>query len=55
VTGSYALDADAWQSLGSTGSSLTAPSICLGVSNADKAGLNADLLGRFDYIEVAGQ
>jgi purine nucleosidase/pyrimidine-specific ribonucleoside hydrolase len=53
VTGSYALDADAWQSLGSAGSSLTAPSICLGVSNADKAGLSADLLGRFDYVEVA--
>lgn len=54
VTASYALDAGAWQSLGSAGSSLAAPSICLGVSNADKAGLSADLLGRFDYVEVVG-
>jgi len=54
VTGYYAFEPDAWQSLGSAGNSLAAPSICLGVSNADKAGLSADLLGRFDYIEVAG-
>jgi hypothetical protein len=43
---------DPW--LRADAASPTAPSICLGVSNADKAGLNADLLGRFDYIEVAG-
>jgi hypothetical protein len=28
--------------------------LCLGVSNADTAGLSAYLLRRFDYIEVAG-
>jgi hypothetical protein len=30
------------------------PWLCLGVSNADKAGLSADLLGRFDYVVAVG-
>jgi hypothetical protein len=52
ITGYYAYDPAKWQRLGSVGNFLEQYKICLGVSNADHAGLNADLLGRFDYVEI---
>jgi hypothetical protein len=52
VTGFYAADPKDWQRLGYVGNFLEHFSICLGVSNSDHAGLNADLIGRYDYIEI---
>jgi hypothetical protein len=52
VTGFYTTDPAKWQRLGYVGNFLENFNICLGVSNSDHAGLNADLIGRYDYIEI---
>ncbi len=52
VNGYYALEADNWQPLGEAGNP-GATKVCLGVSNSDGAGVPADLLGRFDFVEIA--
>ncbi len=53
ATGYYAINTDDWQRLGEEGSFLENPSICLGVSNVDKGKFNADLIGKFDYIDIS--
>ncbi len=53
VTGYYALEPDVWEYFGKVGNYLSDTQICLGVSNVDTEGVNADLLGRFDYIDVS--
>jgi hypothetical protein len=52
VTGYYGTDPADLQRIGSVGNFFEHFDICLGASNADHAGLNEDLLGRFDYFEI---
>ncbi len=52
VTAYYALEQGDWQRFGKIGNYIEEPEVCLGVSNVDKAGIDADLVGRFDYIEI---
>jgi len=51
VTAYYALEEGDWQRFGTIGNYVKEPQVCLGVSNADRDGIAADLVGRFDYIE----
>ena len=54
ITGYYALESGKWQRFGKVGNYLEHPNICLGVSNVDSTGIkNADLSGKFDYIEIS--
>ena len=53
ITGYYAFDVDEWKSFGIVENNLENIKICLGVSNVDTAGLNADLVGEFDFIEIS--
>jgi hypothetical protein len=54
TTGYYAFATGEWQRFGKIGNYLANPTICLGVSNVDSAGTRqADLVGRFDYVEVS--
>lgn len=53
ITGYYAFDDGAWQTLGKIENTLAIAKICLGVSNVDSAGIDANLLGQFDYLEVS--
>jgi len=53
VTSYYALALDFWRRLGSIGNYLEEPQVCLGVSNVDLDGIDNDLVGRFDYIEIS--
>jgi hypothetical protein len=53
ATSYYAIKTDDWQRLGGEGSFFENPRICLGVSNVDKGKFNADLIGRFDYIDIS--
>jgi hypothetical protein len=55
ITGYYANEADEWNVLGEFDNPLEDPKICLGVTNADAEGIDADLVGEFDYIEVTQQ
>lgn len=52
VSGYYAFDENEWQLFGKVGNYIKEANICLGVSNVDSVGLNSDLIGRFDYIEI---
>ncbi len=54
VTGyfDFAPEPEKWQRLGEVQKDLGATDLCLGVSNSDSAGIPADLLGRFDYVEI---
>lgn len=53
ISGYYAFEPDEWQLMGKVGYFVQEAKVCLGVSNADMAGLNADLVGRFDYIDIS--
>ena len=53
ITGYYAFDEEKWQRLGDIKRSFDITKICLGVSNVDSAGIDADLVGEFDYLEVS--
>jgi beta-xylosidase len=53
ITGYYAFEPEKWQLFGKIGNFVKNANICLGVSNVDSAGINADLVGRFDYIEIS--
>jgi hypothetical protein len=52
ITGFYASNPAEFERLGHVGNFLEGSNICLGVSNADPAGINSDLVGRYDYIEI---
>jgi hypothetical protein len=53
VTGYYSFEPGGeWHRFGRVGKYLEHAKVCLGVSNVDSAGINADLIGRFDYIEI---
>ena len=52
ITGYYGFDLDNMKQLGYVGNFLEHFKICLGVSNSDHSGVNSDLLGRFDYVEI---
>ena len=53
ITGYYAFEPGELQPFGKVGNYLESPKICLGVSNVDSAGIDADLVGKFDYIEIS--
>jgi hypothetical protein len=53
ITGYYAVEPNQWIKLGSVGDFTKNARICLGVSNADWQGINADLVGRFDYFDIS--
>lgn len=53
ITGYYAFDEGEWQTLGNIENTLDIAKICLGVSNVDSAGIDADLVGEFDFIQVS--
>jgi len=53
IEGFYALQPDQWKSMGKVGNYLKNFEIGLGVSNVDSNNINSDLIGRFDYIEIA--
>jgi hypothetical protein len=55
ITGYYAIEADAWNIMSEFDNPLEDSKICLGVTNADAKGIDADLVGEFDYIEVIQQ
>ncbi len=52
ITAYYALDPGEWHRLGAIGNYIEEPEVCLGVSNVDLVGIDADLVGMFDYIEI---
>jgi hypothetical protein len=52
ISGYYALKPDAWTRLGRFGNYFTFKRVGLGVSNVDTQGINADLVGLFDYFEI---
>lgn len=52
VTAYYALEEGDWQRFGMIGNYIEEPQLCLGVSNVDRVGIAADMIGRFDYIEI---
>ncbi len=52
-TGYYAIEADEWNVLGEFNNPLIDLKICLGVTNADSQGIDSDLIGEFDYIEIS--
>jgi beta-xylosidase len=51
VKGDYAFEEGAWQHLGSVGNFFAKTEACIGVSNVDSGGIDADLIGKFDYFE----
>lgn len=53
ITATYALEPEAWATVGRVTSGLDISQICLGVTNADSSGIKADLSGEFDYLEVS--
>jgi hypothetical protein len=53
ITGYYASELGVWHLTGEVEKSLEDFGICLGVSNVDSAGINADLVGEFDYLEIS--
>ncbi len=53
IIGYYALDQGVWHRLGTIGDYIEDAEICLGVSNVDLVGIDADLVGLFDYIEIS--
>ena len=53
ITGYYAFEPGELQPFGKVGNYLESPKICLGVSNVDSSGIVADLVGKFDYMEVS--
>lgn len=53
ITGYYAIEADEWNVLGEFDNPLENPKVCLGVTNSDPEGVDADLIGEFDYIEIS--
>jgi len=53
IKGYYAFEPDEWELFGNIGNYLENANICLGVSNVDQAGINSDLVGRFDYIDIS--
>lgn len=53
IIGYYAFEPEDWQRFGKIGYYLDNANICLGVSNVDQTGINADLVGRFDYLEIS--
>ena len=54
VTGNYALEPEAWQSLAQMENYVEDARVCLGVSNGRSAGVDADLVGRFDFVKITG-
>ena len=52
LSGFYALTPNDWTRLGRFGNYFAFKRVGLGVSNADTKGLNADLVGQFDYFEI---
>jgi hypothetical protein len=53
ITGYYAVEPDQWEKIGAVGNFIQNANICLGVSNADWQGVNADLIGKFDYLDIS--
>ena len=53
ITGYYAFEAGEWQRIEESGNYLENFKVCLGVSNVDSAEINADLIGKFNYIEIS--
>lgn len=53
ITGYYAIEADDWHVMGKFDDPLEDPKICLGVTNVDSEGVDADLIGEFDYLEIS--
>jgi hypothetical protein len=52
LSGYYALSPDDWIRLGRFGDYFAFKRVGLGVSNVDSRGINADLVGRFDWFEI---
>jgi hypothetical protein len=52
LSGYYALSPSDWIRLGRFGNYFAFKRVGLGVSNVDTKGLNADLVGQFDYFEI---
>jgi len=52
VSGYYAFAPDKWVRLGRFGNYFAFKKVGLGVSNVDIQGINADLIGLFDYFEI---
>ena len=52
LSGYYALSPDDWTRLGRFGDYFAFKRVGLGVSNVDSQGINADLVGQFDYFEI---
>lgn len=52
LSGYYALSPDDWTRLGRFGDYFAFKRVGLGVSNVDSRGVNADLVGQFDYFEI---
>ncbi len=54
ISGYYAFEPETWQRLGRVGGkSMQLSDVCIGVSNVDSSGINADLTGKFDYFEIS--
>ena len=53
ISGYYAFAPEEWQLFGKVGYFVQEAQVCLGVSNVDTAGINADLVGRFDYLDIS--
>jgi len=53
IIGYYAFEDEEWYLLGKVENHPEYSNICLGVSNVDEAGINSDLVGMFDYIELS--
>lgn len=52
ISGWYSLDGTEWSRLGRFGNFFSFTRVGLGVSNVDRQGINADLIGRFDFFEI---
>jgi hypothetical protein len=52
LSGYYALSPDDWIRLGRFGDYFAFKRVGLGVSNVDSQGINADLVGQFDWFEI---
>ena len=53
ITGFYSVEPDQWIKIGAVGNFIKNARICLGVSNADWNGIDSDLVGRFDYLDIS--
>jgi pyrimidine-specific ribonucleoside hydrolase len=53
ISGYYAEAPGEWQRLGRFGNYFTFKHVGLGVSNCDRAGVDGDLVGSFDYFEIS--